>query len=79
MSNPTIAVADSVFPNLDLAKEALKRVDAGEFQMSEDGSASSILAVAADADQYQDRWDDFIHQGLGYLQTDRLGERSVVS
>ncbi len=50
MSNPTIAVADSVFPNLDLAKEALKRVDAGEFQMSEDGSASSILAVAADAD-----------------------------
>ena len=50
MSNPTIAVADSVFPNLDLAKEALTRVNAGEFQMSEDGSASSILAVAAYAD-----------------------------
>ena len=50
MSNLTIAVADSVFPNLDLAKEALTRVNAGEFQMSEDGSASSILAVAAYAD-----------------------------
>jgi|TARA_B100000315_G_scaffold22788_2_gene19765 D-3-phosphoglycerate dehydrogenase len=50
MSNPIIAVADSVFPNLDLAKEALTRVNAGEFQMSEDGSASSILAVAANAD-----------------------------
>ena len=50
MSNLTIAVADSVFPNLELAKEALTRVNAGEFQMSEDGSASSILAVAAYAD-----------------------------
>jgi D-3-phosphoglycerate dehydrogenase len=50
MSNPIIAVADSVFPNLDLAKEALSSVTTEEFRMSADSSAESILAVAADAD-----------------------------
>jgi D-3-phosphoglycerate dehydrogenase len=50
MSNQIIAVADSVFPNLDLAVEALSGVTTEEFRMSADTSAESILAVAADAD-----------------------------
>ncbi len=50
MSNPIVAVADSVFPSLDPAKEALSSVTTEEFRMSADTSAESILAVAADAD-----------------------------
>ncbi|MBT4589066.1 MAG: C-terminal binding protein [Rhodospirillaceae bacterium] len=50
MSSNIIAVADSVFPSLDPAKEALSGVTSEEFRMSADTSADSILAVAADAD-----------------------------
>jgi D-3-phosphoglycerate dehydrogenase / 2-oxoglutarate reductase len=44
-----IAVADSVFPSLDLATEALAPVD-GVLTLSADTSQDAILAVAADAE-----------------------------
>ncbi len=50
MSNSIIAVADSVFPNLEPAKKALSAHTSGDFHMSSDPSAQSILSVAADAD-----------------------------
>ena len=49
MANPVVAVADSVFPNLDLAQAALSSVNA-ELKMAEDASVEKILDVAADAD-----------------------------
>jgi D-3-phosphoglycerate dehydrogenase len=50
MSNSIIAVADTVFPSLVPAKEALSKQTSEEFRMSADTSVESILAVAADAD-----------------------------
>ncbi len=44
-----IAVTDSVFPSLDLAKAALKRIDF-ELRMAKSANADDILAVARDAD-----------------------------
>jgi D-3-phosphoglycerate dehydrogenase len=49
MARPVIAVTDSVFPSLDPAKAALKRVDP-ELRMAKSASADDILAVARDAD-----------------------------
>jgi D-3-phosphoglycerate dehydrogenase len=49
MSGPVIAVTDSVFPSLDPALAALKRVDP-EIRMSKSANADDILAVARDAD-----------------------------
>lgn len=49
MANPVVAVADSVFPNLDLAQAALDSVNA-ELKLAEDASVEKILDVAADAD-----------------------------
>ncbi len=49
MPRPLIAVTDSVFPSLDPAIAALKRVDP-EIRMAESTSADDILAVARDAD-----------------------------
>ena len=49
MSKTIIAVADSVFPSLEPAKEALKDLDP-ELRMSKDGSPEEILKVAKDAD-----------------------------
>jgi D-3-phosphoglycerate dehydrogenase len=49
MARPLIAVTDSVFPSLDPAMAALKRVDP-EIRMAKSGSADDILAVARDAD-----------------------------
>lgn len=49
MSKPVIAVADSVFPSLDPAMAALKRIDP-EVRLAKSGSADDILAVARDAD-----------------------------
>jgi D-3-phosphoglycerate dehydrogenase / 2-oxoglutarate reductase len=49
MARPLIAVTDSVFPSLDLAKAALQRVDP-ELRMAKSASADDILAVARDAD-----------------------------
>jgi D-3-phosphoglycerate dehydrogenase len=49
MPRTVIAVADSVFPTLDPAKEALKRVDP-EFRMSKSSAVDDILDVARDAD-----------------------------
>jgi D-3-phosphoglycerate dehydrogenase / 2-oxoglutarate reductase len=49
MARPLIAVTDSVFPSLDPAMAALKRVDP-EVRMAKSGSAEDILAVARDAD-----------------------------
>lgn len=50
MSNSIIAVADSVFPSLDLAKAALAGVTSEDLRVAKDASVESILAVAADAD-----------------------------
>jgi D-3-phosphoglycerate dehydrogenase / 2-oxoglutarate reductase len=49
MPRPLIAVTDSVFPSLDLALAALKRVDP-ELRMAKSAAADDILAVARDAD-----------------------------
>jgi D-3-phosphoglycerate dehydrogenase len=49
MSKHLIAVTDSPFPSLDLAKAALARVDP-ELRMAKSPSAEDILAVARDAD-----------------------------
>jgi D-3-phosphoglycerate dehydrogenase / 2-oxoglutarate reductase len=49
MTRPLIAITDSVFPSLDPALAALKRVDP-EVRMAKSGSADDILAVARDAD-----------------------------
>ena len=50
MSDSIIAIADTVFPSLDPAKKALSGQTSEDFRMSNDSSAESILAVAADAD-----------------------------
>ena len=49
MAGPVIAVTDSVFPSLDLAKAALARLNP-TFLMSKSSNADDILAVAKDAD-----------------------------
>ena len=49
MAGPVIAVTDSVFPSLDLAKAALARLNP-TFRMSKSANADDILAVAKDAD-----------------------------
>src|SRR5712691_2668470 len=49
MAKPLIAVTDSVFPSLDPALAALKRLDP-EVRMAKSSSADDILAVARDAD-----------------------------
>jgi D-3-phosphoglycerate dehydrogenase len=49
MAKPLIAVTDSVFPSLDPAMVALKRLDP-EVRMAKSGAAEDILAVARDAD-----------------------------
>jgi D-3-phosphoglycerate dehydrogenase len=49
MSGPLVAVADSPFPSLDPAKEALSRVNA-ELKMAVEPTPDGILAVARDAD-----------------------------
>ena len=49
MPRPLIAVTDSVFPSLDPAIAALKRVDP-ELVMAKSATVDDILAVARDAD-----------------------------
>jgi len=49
MGRPLIAVTDSVFPSLDPAMAALKRIDP-ELRMAKSASRDDILAVARDAD-----------------------------
>jgi D-3-phosphoglycerate dehydrogenase len=49
MTRPVIAVTDSVFPSLDPAMAALKRLDP-EMRMAKSASADDILDVARDAD-----------------------------
>ena len=49
MAGPVIAVTDSVFPSLDLAKAELARLNP-TYRMSKSASADDILAVVKDAD-----------------------------
>jgi D-3-phosphoglycerate dehydrogenase len=49
MAGPVIAVTDSVFPSLDLAKAELARLNP-TYRMSKSVNADDILAVAKDAD-----------------------------
>jgi D-3-phosphoglycerate dehydrogenase len=49
MSSTLIAVADTVFPSLDPAREALAAVDP-DLKIAEDATPGKILAVAADAE-----------------------------
>src|SRR5262245_29713626 len=49
MPRPIVAIADSVFPNHDLAKAALARLDP-EIRQSKSPSPDDILEVARDAD-----------------------------
>ena len=49
MAKPLIAVTDSVFPSLDPAIAALKRLDP-ELRMAKSAAPDDILAVARDAD-----------------------------
>ena len=49
MASLHVAVADSVFPNLDPAREVLSRIGA-DLQLASDKTPEAILRVAADAD-----------------------------
>jgi D-3-phosphoglycerate dehydrogenase len=49
MSNPIVAVADTIFPNLDPVKQELLRIDA-ELKFAEQPTPEAILAVAREAD-----------------------------
>jgi len=49
MAGPVIAVTDTVFPSLDLAKTALARLNP-TYRMSKSVNADDIVAVAKDAD-----------------------------
>jgi D-3-phosphoglycerate dehydrogenase len=49
MTNPIVAVVDTVFPTLDPARKALARVNA-EIRMAKNATPEKILEVAADAD-----------------------------
>ena len=49
MAGPIIAVTDTVFPSLDLAKAALAKLNP-TFRMSKSANADAILSVAKDAD-----------------------------
>jgi len=49
MAKFTVAVADSVFPNLDPATAVLSAIGA-ELKMASDSSSEAVLAAAADAD-----------------------------
>ncbi|HSR30820.1 MAG TPA: C-terminal binding protein [Anaerolineae bacterium] len=49
MSKPLVAVSDSVFPNLDLARAALSEVEA-ELRLADEPTPEAILAVAREAD-----------------------------
>jgi D-3-phosphoglycerate dehydrogenase len=49
MSTPLVAVSDTVFPNLDLAKAALSKVNA-KLQVATAATPEAILDVARDAD-----------------------------
>lgn len=49
MPHPLIAVSDSAFPNLDPAREVLKKLDA-ELHLAEESTPEAILQVAQDAD-----------------------------
>jgi D-3-phosphoglycerate dehydrogenase len=49
MRHPVIAVSDSVFPNLNLAREVLSRIDA-ELLLAEAPTSEAIMQVARNAD-----------------------------
>ena len=49
MSKFLVAVADSVFPNLDPAREVLSSIGA-ELTLASDSSPEAVLKVASDAD-----------------------------
>jgi D-3-phosphoglycerate dehydrogenase / 2-oxoglutarate reductase len=49
MQHPLIAVSDSVFPNLDPAREVLSRVG-GELRLAQGSTPEAIMEVARDAD-----------------------------
>ena len=49
MASPIVAVSDSVFPNLDLSKDALAAVGA-ELRLAAEATPEAIMEVAADAD-----------------------------
>ena len=49
MARTLVAVTDSVFPNLDPAREVLAKIG-GELRLAQDSTPEAILRVAADAD-----------------------------
>src|SRR6266852_7127523 len=49
MPQPLVGVSDSVFPNLDPAREVLAKIG-GELCLAQDSTPEAILRVAADAD-----------------------------
>ncbi len=49
MPQPLVGVSDSVFPNLDPAREVLEKIG-GELRLAQDSTPEAILRVAADAD-----------------------------
>jgi D-3-phosphoglycerate dehydrogenase len=49
MNAPLVAVSDTVFPNLDLARAALSKIDA-KLQLASEATPEAILDVARDAD-----------------------------
>jgi len=70
MTGPTVAVADSPFPSLDPAKEALSRVNA-ELTMAAEPTSDGILAVARDADAVLVTYAKITGEMIGQLQNCR--------
>ena len=68
MSGPLVAVADSPFPSLDPAKEALSRVDA-ELKMAAEPTPDGILAVARDADAVLVTYAKITGEMIGEMKT----------
>src|ERR1041384_5493658 len=71
-----VAVADSVFPNLDPAREVLSAIDA-ELQLAAEPKPEPILALAHDADAvlvtYAKITGDMIRQMVRCLIISRFG------
>lgn len=67
MTGPTVAVADSPFPSLEPAKDALSRVNA-ELKMAPQPTPDGILGVARDADAILVTYAKITGEMIGELQ-----------
>jgi len=70
MTNPRIAIADSVFPNLDPAMEIFSALDA-TVTLAEDSTTEAIVEVARDADALMVTFAQITSEVIGELRNCR--------